>query len=268
MFRCVRWPHCGLCVHVTGDEWRSRAGRDASLNSGSLLSLQLSSIICSHNKVCVLNAKFVYAIENRKILINVCVQFLFESMVLAALYVWCQLNREVVVQFWFGLQFKAVYLPWVLAAFNFVLAGEYVPLDILHSVQCIHISVTSQSTCVCADSWRSSWASWPATCTTFSSSPTRRITAARGYWRRPSSCALLHFIRDSAAFFMSYLMNSLKCILFSLHSAKWFGPPARGGFSGFGVPPARPRAVEEDVRQRNENDAGHRWGRGNQLGGR
>lgn len=64
-------------------------------------------------------------------------------MVLAALYVWCQLNRDVVVQFWFGLQFKAVYLPWVLAAFNFVLAGEYVPIDtdnkndvLLHTYLC------------------------------------------------------------------------------------------------------------------------------------
>ena len=55
-----------------------------------------------------------------------CSQFLFESLVLAALYVWCQLNRDVVVQFWFGMQFKAVYLPWVLAVFSFVLAGECV----------------------------------------------------------------------------------------------------------------------------------------------
>lgn len=44
-------------------------------------------------------------------------------MILSALYVWCQLNKDTVVTFWFGTQFKAMYLPWVLLAFNMVIAG-------------------------------------------------------------------------------------------------------------------------------------------------
>jgi len=44
-------------------------------------------------------------------------------MVLSVLYVWCQLNKETIVQFWFGTQFKAMYLPWVLFLFNMILSG-------------------------------------------------------------------------------------------------------------------------------------------------
>lgn len=43
-----------------------------------------------------------------------------DPMVLSVLYVWCQLNKEVIVTFWFGTRFKAVYLPWVLLAFHFI----------------------------------------------------------------------------------------------------------------------------------------------------
>ncbi|KAL5261535.1 hypothetical protein ACHWQZ_G007295 [Mnemiopsis leidyi] len=45
-------------------------------------------------------------------------------LVISVLYVWCQINRETVVQFWFGTQFKAMYLPWALAAFNVLLGGN------------------------------------------------------------------------------------------------------------------------------------------------
>lgn len=51
------------------------------------------------------------------------IYFLLEPMVLATLYVWCQLNKDMIVQFWFGTQFKAMYLPWVLVAFNMILRG-------------------------------------------------------------------------------------------------------------------------------------------------
>jgi Derlin-1 len=44
-------------------------------------------------------------------------------MVLSVLYVWCQMNKDVIVNFWFGSQFKAMYLPWVLFAFNLVISG-------------------------------------------------------------------------------------------------------------------------------------------------
>ncbi|VDM42646.1 unnamed protein product [Toxocara canis] len=51
------------------------------------------------------------------------VYFLLEPMVLSVLYIWCQLNKDQIVQFWFGTQFKAMYLPWILVAFNMVLRG-------------------------------------------------------------------------------------------------------------------------------------------------
>jgi len=48
---------------------------------------------------------------------------LLEPMVLSILYIWCQLNKDTIVQFWFGTQFKAMYLPWVLVAFNMIIRG-------------------------------------------------------------------------------------------------------------------------------------------------
>lgn len=47
--------------------------------------------------------------------------FLMDALILSVLYIWCQINKDTIVQFWFGTQFKAMYLPWVLAAFNMVL---------------------------------------------------------------------------------------------------------------------------------------------------
>jgi len=51
------------------------------------------------------------------------IMFLMDAMVLSVLYVWCMLNRETIVQFWFGTQFKAMYLPWVLFGFNLIISG-------------------------------------------------------------------------------------------------------------------------------------------------
>ncbi|KAL5021908.1 hypothetical protein ScPMuIL_001063 [Solemya velum] len=48
---------------------------------------------------------------------------LMDPMVLSVLYVWCQLNKDQVVQFWFGTRFKAMYLPWVLLAFNMIIGS-------------------------------------------------------------------------------------------------------------------------------------------------
>jgi len=48
---------------------------------------------------------------------------LMDPMVLSVLYIWCQLNKDTIVTFWFGTQFKAMYLPWVLFAFNMILSG-------------------------------------------------------------------------------------------------------------------------------------------------
>lgn len=54
------------------------------------------------------------------------VQVIGMPLVISVLYVWCQVNRDTVVQFWFGTQFKAMYLPWALAAFNVLLGGKLV----------------------------------------------------------------------------------------------------------------------------------------------
>uniref|UniRef100_A0A0V0G5Z3 Derlin n=1 Tax=Triatoma dimidiata TaxID=72491 RepID=A0A0V0G5Z3_TRIDM len=51
------------------------------------------------------------------------IPLLMDPMVLSVLYIWCQLNRDVVVSFWFGSRFKAMYLPWVLLAFNSIVMG-------------------------------------------------------------------------------------------------------------------------------------------------
>jgi len=48
-------------------------------------------------------------------------RLLMDAMILSVLYIWCQLNKDTTVSFWFGTQFKAMYLPWVLAAFNMIL---------------------------------------------------------------------------------------------------------------------------------------------------
>jgi derlin-1 len=48
---------------------------------------------------------------------------LMDPMILSVLYVWCQLNKDTVVSFWFGTRFKAMYLPWVLVAFNMIIRG-------------------------------------------------------------------------------------------------------------------------------------------------
>lgn len=48
-----------------------------------------------------------------------------DPMVLSVLYVWCQLNKDVIVNFWFGTRFKAMYLPWVLLIVNLLLSGGY-----------------------------------------------------------------------------------------------------------------------------------------------
>lgn len=46
-----------------------------------------------------------------------------DPMVLSVLYVWCQLNKETIVSFWFGTRFKAMYLPWVLLGFNMLMSN-------------------------------------------------------------------------------------------------------------------------------------------------
>ncbi|XP_028280591.1 derlin-1 [Parambassis ranga] len=53
-------------------------------------------------------------------------QLLLIPMVMSVLYVWAQFNKDMVVSFWFGTQFKAYYLPWVILVFNFIIGGSLV----------------------------------------------------------------------------------------------------------------------------------------------
>lgn len=50
---------------------------------------------------------------------------LMDPMVMVVMYVWCQLNKDQIVTFWFGSQFKAMYMPWVLLIFNMILRGRW-----------------------------------------------------------------------------------------------------------------------------------------------
>ncbi|RWS09248.1 Derlin-1-like protein [Dinothrombium tinctorium] len=51
------------------------------------------------------------------------IMLLMDPMILSVLYIWSQLNKDVIVTFWFGTQFKAMYLPWVLLGFNMIMGG-------------------------------------------------------------------------------------------------------------------------------------------------
>ena len=51
---------------------------------------------------------------------------LMDLMVMSVLYVWCQINKDTIVNFWFGTQFKAMYLPWVLFGFKFIIGGKII----------------------------------------------------------------------------------------------------------------------------------------------
>lgn len=49
---------------------------------------------------------------------------LMDSLLLSAIYVYCMLNPELIVTFFFGLTFQAKYLPWVLGLFRLITAGN------------------------------------------------------------------------------------------------------------------------------------------------
>lgn len=51
--------------------------------------------------------------------------FLMDPMVMSVLYIWCQVNKDTTINFWFGTQFKAYLLPWVLLIFNMIITGRF-----------------------------------------------------------------------------------------------------------------------------------------------
>uniref|UniRef100_A0A6G1SAG7 Derlin n=1 Tax=Aceria tosichella TaxID=561515 RepID=A0A6G1SAG7_9ACAR len=48
---------------------------------------------------------------------------LMDPMVMSVIYVYCMINQDQIVSFWFGTRFKARYLPWALFGVNFMLGG-------------------------------------------------------------------------------------------------------------------------------------------------
>lgn len=48
---------------------------------------------------------------------------LMDPMVMSVIYVYCMINQDQIVSFWFGTRFKARYLPWALFGMNFLLGG-------------------------------------------------------------------------------------------------------------------------------------------------
>ncbi|KAF1426291.1 Derlin-1, partial [Spheniscus mendiculus] len=56
----------------------------------------------------------------------ICIVLLMIPLIMSVLYVWAQLNRDMIVSFWFGTRFKACYLPWVILGFNYIIGGSYV----------------------------------------------------------------------------------------------------------------------------------------------
>ncbi|KAI8618755.1 Der1-like family-domain-containing protein [Chytriomyces sp. MP71] len=64
---------------------------------------------------------------------------LLESLVLSMLYVWSMNNKETEVSFFFGLRFKAMYLPWVYCIFDFLTGAPFPPVPKLIGIFAGHI---------------------------------------------------------------------------------------------------------------------------------
>lgn len=47
-----------------------------------------------------------------------------QSLVMSVVYLWCSMNPETIVNFWFGMTFQAMYFPWVLTAFAVLTGGS------------------------------------------------------------------------------------------------------------------------------------------------
>ncbi|KAF3822735.1 hypothetical protein GH733_008109 [Mirounga leonina] len=56
----------------------------------------------------------------------ICIVLLMIPLIMSVLYVWAQLNRDMIVSFWFGTRFKACYLPWVILGFNYIIGGSVI----------------------------------------------------------------------------------------------------------------------------------------------
>ncbi|KAI8354248.1 Der1-like family-domain-containing protein [Mortierella sp. GBAus27b] len=67
------------------------------------------------------------------------VYYLFQSLLLSIIHLWSQSNSERIVSFMFGFQFKALYFPWVLIAYTYILGGASIPWSMLLGVASAHL---------------------------------------------------------------------------------------------------------------------------------
>ncbi|KAG0015061.1 Derlin 1 [Podila clonocystis] len=65
--------------------------------------------------------------------------FMFQALLASVIYLWSQANADRTVSFMFGLTFKAVYFPWVLFAYNYILMGATVPWTMLAGIASAHL---------------------------------------------------------------------------------------------------------------------------------
>eukprot|EP00124_Ichthyophonus_hoferi_P000283 Ihof_evm9s10 gene=Ihof_evmTU9s10 len=75
-----------------------------------------------------------FLLFNMALLVPIGLAFGFMSLgialMLAMVYVWCQVNKDQIVSFFMGFRFKAMYLPWVLTGFD-LLVGHSIYPDIM-----------------------------------------------------------------------------------------------------------------------------------------
>eukprot|EP01135_Chromosphaera_perkinsii_P004934 Nk52_evm1s305 gene=Nk52_evmTU1s305 len=63
--------------------------------------------------------------------------FFSPILVGSVLYVWSQMHRDMIVTFFFGLRFKAMFLPWVMLLFDIILMQD--PFTTLLGIACGHL---------------------------------------------------------------------------------------------------------------------------------
>lgn len=158
-----------------------------------------------------------------------------DPMILSVLYVWCQLNKDTIVNFWFGTQFKAMYLPWVLLAFNLILSNggmfSVVGIVVGHLYFFMKFKYPQE-------------------------------LGGPSYLETPAFLYVINWIvSNRRAIIRSFFF------IFSKH----YFPDAVGGVHGFGVPPVyRPNAPEANAPNAGLRNrifgAANGWGRGQVLG--
>ncbi|KAJ3409742.1 Derlin 1 [Chytridiales sp. JEL 0842] len=64
---------------------------------------------------------------------------LLECIILSLLYIWAMHNKENEVTFFYGVRFKALYLPWVVVAFDFLTGAPFPPMGKLIGIAVGHL---------------------------------------------------------------------------------------------------------------------------------